>query len=156
MGLLAQQTQEGHLDHTHRFVRHLGSSTHVRVPVLLAALLAPRNVGHLRRLQVRVDASFSRASHVTKDVDGVVRHAQVGVNPVPTCPVILFHLAQVFLCVVLSALLTLSAFHRTCWRKKGKTNRQTDGDVWLKLKGKMSCFFFSFLHTVFELRVAKV
>ena len=144
MGLLAQQTQEGHLDHTHRFVRHLGSSTHVRVPVLLAALLAPRNVGHLRRLQVRVDASFSRASHVTKDVDGVVRHAQVGVNPVPTCPVILFHLAQVFLCVVLSALLTLSAFHRTCWKKKmgRRIDRQT---VMFGSNSKVKCHAFFLL-----------
>lgn len=86
MSLLTQQAQEGHLDHAHRFVRHFGSAAHVRVPLFFAAdLLAPRNVGHFGRLKVRVDASFARASHVTKDVNGIVRHAQVGIDPVPTC-----------------------------------------------------------------------
>lgn len=86
MSLLTQQAQEGHLDHAHRFVRHFGSAAHVRVPLFFAAdLLAPRNVGHFGRLKVRVDASFARASHVTKNVNGIVRHAQVGIDPVPTC-----------------------------------------------------------------------
>ena len=115
MGFLTQQAQEGHLDHAHRFVRHLGSTTHVRVPLFFAAdLLAPRNVGHFRWLKVRVDASLARASHVTKDVNGIVRHAQVGIDPVPTCQPVCIQLNKwlfsIFYFVFLSLLIFFIIF----------------------------------------------
>ena len=84
IGLLAEEAEEGHLDDAHRFVGDFGRSSHVRVPIFFAALFAPRDVGHLGGLQIRVDASLSQARHVAEDVNGVVRHAQVGIDPVPT------------------------------------------------------------------------
>jgi len=57
--LLAQQAQESHLHRAHRFVRNLGSTAHVGVPVFFAGFLTPGNVGHLGRLRLGEDARLA-------------------------------------------------------------------------------------------------
>jgi len=84
IGRLTQQTQESHLNDTDRFVCDFGGASHFRVPNRFGAGLAPRNVGHLGRLDIGEDARFSRSRHVAVHVNGIIGHSQIGIDPVPS------------------------------------------------------------------------
>lgn len=64
---------------------HLEAAPQRREPGGLFHCLPPRNGGHLAGVDVRIDTRLAQAGDVAEHVDGVVRHAQVRVNPVPAC-----------------------------------------------------------------------
>jgi hypothetical protein len=61
------------------------ASTELRVPVVLRSFFLPGYVGHVRTVNVGKDTSFALSCHVAKDVNRVVYHSQIWINPVPAC-----------------------------------------------------------------------
>jgi hypothetical protein len=61
------------------------ASAELRVPVVLRSFFLPGYVGHVRAVDVGKDTSFALSCHVAKDVNRVVYHSQIWINPVPTC-----------------------------------------------------------------------
>jgi len=80
--LLTHQPEECELDGPEGVVTDPEPAAQRRVPALLT--LPPRDVWHPAGVDVREDAGLPARRHVAVHLHGVVRHPQVGVDPVET------------------------------------------------------------------------
>ena len=64
---------------------HPEASSKLRIIKRVVVGSPPRDVLHLGSVDVWKQTRLSTSRHIAENVDSIVRHAQVGVNPVPSC-----------------------------------------------------------------------